>query len=294
MVSIWNSIYVIGGEYDSSTSHHSLSSNYQFNHGTNSWTSKASYPYPITKSGILVDGNRIWIFGGVEIGYSKLPYVYYYLVDKDTWHHHSDLPYAENDNTCQVVFNQYWAKRIYCVLGHRTDSIWYYDLSYNTGWTHLGNLRNAYTQHYMSMISFNMFNAILVGGYSELNEVSTRNLWVWDPKFYRFHQKYYYLQSAAKDGFWTAVRKTRKFRAIQNCDSESRTYAAVGWGGFTLDNKDFRTKWHVFHRKRLDGDGNKLATCHGIIPDLIPGRRKPMITVVGYKLIVCGVPRPGF
>ena len=303
MVSFQNSIYVIGGEYRGpivtatglpSSETYCVNTNYEFNHGTNSWTSKASYPYAISKSGIVVDenANRIWIIGGEELGCCKRRQVYYYLVDKNSWHHHSDLPYDEKESTCQILYNQYNYKKIICVLGHRSNSIWYYDLSFNEGWYHRGDLRHSYYQYHMTMLSLGYYKAILVGGYSQLNAVSTRNLWVWDTYYSLFYDQHYYLQNAAKGGFWTTVKKSNNYRALQNCVSEIRTYAAVGWGGNTEVSSVYPTDWNVFLRKRREGYSGKPTTCHGIIPNLVPGKRYAMITAVGYKLLVCGGESP--
>ena len=290
MITINQSIYVIGGEYISSTSHYSLRSNYEFNHATNSWTSKAEYPFPVQKSGIIADEDegKIWVLGGDEYGLEWKSHVYYYLVEENTWNFHSYLYYDSVDNTCQIIYSYFGNKTIICTLGHIQSSLWKYDLTADVGWTHIGNLRYSYTQHYMSMIKLDRYNAILVGGWTQQNEVSTRNFFVYDPIYNQFHDKYYYLQNAAKDGFWTSVKKSRKFRVLQNCVSESRTYAAVGWGGHTADVSIYPTNWHVILRKRTVGYSGKPITCHNIIPDLAPGRKHTMITSVGYKLLVCG------
>ena len=300
MVSFENSIYVIGGHYYGpavtaeglpTTEYYSLNTNYEFNHGTNYWTAKTSYPYAITDSGIVVDENdrKIWIIGGHELHVGKRRQVYYYLVDNNNWHHHSDLPYDVMENTCQILYSQNDNKKIICVLGEQSNAIWYYDLSSNTGWHHMGYLRHSYYQKMMTMLSLDKYKAILVGGYSQLNAVSSRNFWVWDQYYNKFYDQYYYLQNAAKGGFWTTVQKSKNYRALQNCVSETRTYAAVGWGGnIDVSSEVYPTDWNVFLRKRREGYSGKPTTCHGIIPDLIPGRKFAMITAVGYKLLVCG------
>ena len=297
MVSIGGYIYVMGGEYYGSVTNatgyvsqvsNSLSTNYQFNPSANSWTTKAGLPYAVQKAGLMADeqARRVWMFGGHTMKCCDRAQVYYYHIDNNNWNHHSDLPYSRSDTTCQIVYAKSDYKLIICAIGHHSSSLWSYNLDLNTGWHHIGSLRHGYIQYRMSMLSLDRYDALLVGGYSRLHGTSTRNLWTFDKERNQFHEKYYYLQSAAQGGTWTTVKKSSNFRALQNCQAESRTYAAIGWGGEYDGVRS--TKWHVFLRSRRDGDPGMLSTCHGIIPDLIPGRFLPLITAVGYKLLVCG------
>ena len=299
MVNLGNSIYVIGGEYFGETLvvdkyipvSNSLNSNYEFNHNTNYWTSKAVFPpYAIHNAGILVDeeDRRIWIFGGHTMGCCHRSRVYYYLVDQNTWHHHSDLPYESFQNTCAMIYSKDDYKRMVCAIGNQQKTLWWYGLENNGGWHHMGKLRHGYKQKLMAMISMDRYNALLVGGDPQLNAHSTKNLWVFDIEDNRFYEKYHYLQTAAKGGIWTTAKKTKNHLSLQNCQSESRTYAAVGWGGFTSDSNDYRTNFHVFLRFRRSGDPGIPLTCHGVIPDIGPGKRNVLMTAVGYTLILCG------
>ena len=299
MVSFENSIYVMGGEHHYETidsygtvilNTKSLSTNYRFNHNTNSWVSMAGLWTALHRAGTCVDeeARRIWIFGGHSQHCCDRAKVFYYTVDKNSWTEHSNLPKVRPDSACGVVYTVLDSKMIMCVIAHEANSIYYWDFSTNTGWHHMGNLRHSYNHHYMSMVVMDKYNALLVGGYSQLNGVSTRNLWKFDQKYRRFEEKYYHLQNAAQGGVWTTVLQNKNYRALQNCQAETRTYAAVGWGGTTSDTNVYPTKWHVFLRSRKEGDPGRLTTCHGIIPDLTPGRNFAMVTAVGYNLVVCG------
>ena len=304
MVKFGKSFYVMGGEYFSEipanplavpptppvSISYSLSSNYRFNFNSNTWATRAGLPYALEKAGILADeeDRRIWIFAGHTKNCCDRRHVYYHHVDQNNWHHHSDLPsHARYDLSCAFIYTKDDNKRMICALGHHATSLYWYGLSQDGGWHHMGNLRHSYYQYKMSMIAMGKYNGLLVGGYSQLNAASTRNLWVYDFDN-NFHEKYYYLQSAANGGFWTTVKKNENFKSLQNCEAETRTYAAVGWGGHTTDTNDVRSNFHVFLRNRRKGDPGLPSTCHGIIPDLLPAKKFAAMTAVGYKLIVCG------
>ncbi len=296
MVSISGYIYVMGGEYHGSVTNatgyvtpisNSLSTNYQFNPSANSWTTKTGLPYAVHRAALLADeqARRIYMLGGHEMNCCDKGEVYYYNIDDNNWHHHSHFPRTRPDSTCQIIYSKTDIKLLICAIAHEHDSVWQYNLDENKGWYHMGNFRHNYYIYKMFMLGLNRYDAILVGGYSQLRGTSTKNLWTYDKEDRTFYEKFYYLQSAAQEGTWTTVKKSRNFRALQNCQAESRTYAAVGWGGYY---DSWSTKWHVFLRSRRDVDPGKLSTCHGMIPDLLQSRKLHGITAVGYKLLVCG------
>ena len=70
-------------------------------------------------------------------------------------------------------------------------------------------------------------------------------------------------------GYWTTVKKSKNYKALQDCVS-IREYAAVCWGGHTTSSSTYPATWSVLLRDRLrEGDPHLPATCHEKIPDLI-------------------------
>ena len=288
MVTFKASIYVLGGYFPSGS--YSKNVNYEFNLATNYWIAKASIPYSIYYHDALADeeNGRIWLFGGGHHVTGQKPWVYYYLVDSNSWHHHSNFPHNSQDASCQITLNSNDEKIIMCALGHRSEGIYTYNLDLSNGWQHLSRLKHNYKQRAMRMVKFSPYNIALLSGYSWLFTQSLKNIFVYDVDTKRFHFNYKFLQNHGDGGAWTTVPKSKKFKALANCVAE-RTYAVVGWGGHTSSGSDYNPYWSVVLHQKNKNDYGMFQTCNRrAIPVLSPGRYKPGVTAVGYKILVCG------
>ena len=286
MVTFKTSIYLMGGYHPSK----SKNTNYEFNLATNAWTRKANIPYYIHYAGCVPDeeNDRIWLFGGGEYGVGTRNYVYYYTVSSNSWHHHSSLPIANEDLSCQKILNKNDENMLICMFGNRGEGAYYYNLDQNSGWHHLSRLYNSYTQRTMRMIKFDPYNLALLSGYSNWFKQSLQNIFVYDIDSQSFKYKYNYLQIQGDGAWWATAPRNKDFRALSNC-AAARTYAAVGWGGHTKHGHEYPKYWSVILHKKTLGNPGVFHPCHQrAIPDLEPGRYVPGITSVGYKLMVCG------
>ena len=292
MLSFESSIFVLGGQNYWKGGSECLNTLHEFNHQSNIWTSKANLPFPNHRHCAVVDDEdgKIWMIGGHECGVGDKMQVYYYTVSSNIWTHHSNLisNQAVIDPSCGIITKTTGEKWLLVVKGQRTEAVIYYDLTNQNSWNHASNLFGNGKQYHMRMITLNPYSAFIVGSYSTRHGTSLKNILEFNQETNNFEDKYYYLLNEMYLGYWTTVKKSKNYKALQDCVS-IREYAAVCWGGHTTSSSTYPATWSILLRDRLrEGDPHLPATCHEKIPDLSPGRFRPGVTAVDYKLIVCG------
>ena len=270
------------------------------------WIDMAKMLYNAHGVGAIADeeGSRIWTFGGYTQthlhDFRKL--VTYYNVLTNEWFHHSDLPYASEYNACTIIKDVNDYRKIICVLSYTTDSIYTYELDYSVvGWTFRGGMRNSYGSYIsvaaLKVISFNEYSVTMVSGSTDRFGMSLSNFYTLYLQTYTFNFNERFLQNYGFQSDWTNVPRGKKYKATANCLA-SKTYVAIGWGGQkdTTSTTRLNTQWSVILRQRSPSlVVGKPEQCHGSsgIPDLVPGRTDPGITVVNYRLMVCGGKKKG-
>ena len=292
MLTYLSSIYIVGGWdywYGGSACLNTL---HEFNHQTNAWTAKSNLPYPNHRhcSVADVENGRIWMIGGHECYVGDKMGVYYYTVSKNSWTFHSNLisNQALIDPSCGIITKTTGEKWLLVVKGGRGEAVIYYDLTNNVGWNQASNLWGNGAQNYMVMLTLTPYNAFIMGSSTSRYGISLKNIFEFNQETNNFEDKWYYLQNEMYAGQWTTVKKSKNFKALQDCVS-LREYAAVCWGGHTTSGSDYPSTWSVLLKDRLrKGDPHLPATCHNKIPNLSPGRFATGVTAVDFKLIVCG------
>jgi hypothetical protein len=107
-------VYAIGGVGDSGT----LSSVEVFNQATNTWTTLASLPKPLSSLSAVADGaGHIFAFGGLDSNGNLSSAVYRYTIATNKWDPMASLPVA-TDNTAAVL----GSNGLIYVLGGLTNS----------------------------------------------------------------------------------------------------------------------------------------------------------------------------
>jgi hypothetical protein len=273
----YNYRYAIGGnDYGSYNHGAGLYYNHRIKKDGGSWESRANYPRGIHRHCVAVDHghDRIYSLGGHDGSYTRGEN-YYYSVSGNSWHHHSNLPWTSMyDVACEIVVQKDGARWLMMVTGGWNGYVSYYDLTSNSGFHHVSTLYGNYNQRTMSMVSLSPGNTLLMGGYSQRNSHSTRNIWRYNFDQKNFYDTLHYIRN--EHGYGAPFTKARKtLKALTNCQAE-RTYAVVGWGGHTTSGSDYPPQWSVLLRKRrVVGDPQKPARCDTAIPDLSPGRYAP-------------------
>ena len=292
MLTYQNSIFIVGGYDHWNGGSGCINTLHEFNHQSNIWTSKANLPYPIHRhcSVADVEEDRIWMIGGHECYVGDKMGVYYYTVSKNEWVFHSNLIGNQQviDPSCGIIMKTTGEKWLLVVKGGRTEAVIYYDLSTNSGWKWASNLYGNGRQNLVVMITLSPFDAFLMGSTTTRYGNSLKNIFEFNQETNNFEDKYYYLQNEMNAGYWTTVKRSQNFKALQDCVS-IRAYAAVCWGGHTTSGSDYPDTWSVLLRDRLrKGDPHLPATCHNKIPPFSPGRFATGVTAVDYLLLVCG------
>ena len=296
MIHYESSIYVLGGIGGNDCHDDVL----KFSQVGGQWVAMAKMLYNAHGVGAIADeeGGRIWTFGGYTHFGSKRKLVTYYDVSTNIWSYHSDLPYASEYTACAIIKDVNNYRKIICVLTQTKYSIHTYELDYSVmGWTSRGGMINMYNSFSyvtaLKTLSFNEYSVAVVSGSTARFGRSLSNFYSLDLQNYKFNFNERFLQNYGFKSAWTSVPRSKKYKATTNCLA-SKTYAAIGWGGqsaVTATTKALNTQWSVILRQRTSGSNvGKPETCHGSIgiPDLVPGRIAPGITVVNYRLIVCG------
>ena len=292
MLTYQTSIYIVGGHDYWNGGAQCINTLHEFNHQTNIWTSRANLPYPNHRhcSVADVEEDRIWMIGGHQTNVGDKMQVYYYTVSKNVWVFHSNLigNQAMYDTSCGIIIKTTGEKWLLVVKGGRTEAVIYYDLSNNSGWKQASNLYGNGHQRFMRMITLTPYSAFLMGSSTTRYGNSLKNIFEFNQETNNFEDKYLYLQNEMNDGYWTTVKKSNNFKALQDCVS-LREYAAVCWGGHTTSGSEYPGTWSVLLRDRLrKGDPHLPATCHNKIPPFSPGRFATGVTAVDYRLMICG------
>jgi hypothetical protein len=256
------------------------------------WTTKASLPVALNRHCGAFDklSDSVWIMGGFERCSTATNQVFWYNLTSNVWIPHSLLPWSTGDLACGIVQKMNGNRWLLVVGGGiGVGSIAYLDLTYynSSTWTITASLQGNGQQLRMNLITPTPYSAYLVGGNSQRFGFSLRNFWEFNKQTNVFEDGTYFLQLELYASAWAMTKKS--YKALQNCFSYV-TYAAVGWGG-----SHWWGQWDVLLRSRtMDGDSKLPARCDTAIPDLLPGRRMPGITAVGYRLMVCGGYRNGY
>jgi N-acetylneuraminic acid mutarotase len=88
-------IYVIGGSTSILGTGYVVASVYEYNPGSNSWTTRSNIPTPIAYAAADVVDGKIYVIGGCPFGFSSAyKSVYEYNPATDTWKPKSDMPSA--------------------------------------------------------------------------------------------------------------------------------------------------------------------------------------------------------
>ena len=85
-------IYVAGGDYAHSVSYVQRPELQIYDPATDSWSPGAPLPEPSSHARTVVQGGRLWLFGGQKFDQIVIPQVLSYDPQTDVWTRHNDLP----------------------------------------------------------------------------------------------------------------------------------------------------------------------------------------------------------
>ena len=88
-------------------------------------------------------------------------------------------------------------------------------------------------------VSLTPYTVYGIGGYSNTQGTSRRNVFKYDREYQRFTMMSRFLRAEHSWGYWTTTKET--WTALDNCRAE-RTYAAVGYGG-----DEYTPEWSVVY-----------------------------------------------
>ena len=292
MLTYNSSIYVLGGQDFGVGGNRCIGTIHELNNVSNVWTPKSNLPYPNHRfcSVADVEDGKIWMIGGSEIGVGDKMQVYYFTVFSNVWTYHSDLFNKQTviDPACGIIYRRTGEKILLVVRGGLGQAVIYFDLTNNLGWTFGSSLYGNYAQNFMRMITLTPYNAFIMGGTSGRYGISLRNIFEFNHDKTNFEDNNYYLQNEMHNSYWTMVNKSYNYKALQDCTSTTREYAAVCWGGEN-GTASYSNAWSVLLQSRTRvGDPHVPSTCHRKILSLPSGRSWHGVTAIDYKLIVCG------
>ena len=145
------------------------------------------------------------------------PKVYIYTVATNSWSHHSNLPWTDqerNYDSAIGIVSQSSGQRLLMVNKGRTDgALLAWNLDTSSGWHQVATLHDNHWQAFMRMVSLKPFTAALLGGYSKRHGFSLRNIWQFNPTNNNFEESGRLLQTEHYGGMWAVAGQG--YRATQ-------------------------------------------------------------------------------